>query len=266
MSLPTQSRLLKEVQLNFAGAVEYARLYEGSNSCSQFFNERLRIVTEIIGNKSNRKVLDVGCGPGILLSRLAGSGLKLCGVDCSPEMIAEARKRTRGTDVKLMIGRAEALPFKDATFDVVLALGMLEYLPDVLKGLTEIARVTKPNAVIVLSMLNADSVYRSWERLVYSPSNDSWLQRRLGTSEKSLLHLHRKKSLSNMMRACHLDTIDVTYFDANVCLPPLDTEYPRRTKKLNKWVAAHSAPWSYSLLHTAFILTARKRKTLAKAA
>jgi ubiquinone/menaquinone biosynthesis C-methylase UbiE len=266
VSLPTHGSFLEEVQRNFAGAAEYARLYEASSSCSQFFSERLRIVTEIIGNRSNGRVLDVGCGPGILLSRLAASGLKLCGVDCSPEMIIEAKRRTRGTDVKLMIGRAEALPFKDRTFDVVLALGMLEYLPDVMKGLTEIARVTKPNAVIVLSMLNADSVYRSWERLVYSPSNDSWLQRQLGKNEKSLLHLHRKKSLSNMMNACHLDTVNVTYFDANVCLPPLDTEYPRKTKKLNNWIVTHSAPWSYSLLHTAFILTARKRKTLARAA
>lgn len=266
MSLPAWGSLLKEVQRNFAGAAEYARLYEGSSSCSRFFNERLRIVTKIIGNITNGKLLDVGCGPGVLLSRLAWSGLKVSGVDCSPEMITEAKKRTRGTDVHLMIGRAEALPFKDRTFDVVLALGVLEYLPDVMNGLTEIARVAKPDAVIVVSMLNADSVYRSWERLVYSPSNDSWLQRRLGTKAKSLLHLHSRKSLSNMMSASHLDLVNVTYYDANVCVPPLDSEYPRKTKKLNKWIATHSAPWSSSLLHTAFILTARKRKDLAKAA
>jgi ubiquinone/menaquinone biosynthesis C-methylase UbiE len=264
--LAAQAHSIQEVQSNFAGAAEYARLYEGSSPCARFFNERLHIVMNVIRNVARGKVLDVGCGPGILLSRMASTDLELSGVDCCPEMIAEAKIRTARTGVKLVLGRAEELPFEDQTFDVVLALGVLEYLPDVIKGLGEIARVAKPKAVIVASMLNADSVYRSWERLVYSPSNDSWLQCRLGKKEKSLLHLHGRKSLSNMMSACHLRPVNVKYYDVNVCVPPLDSEYPENTRMLNQWVKAHSGRWSSSVVHTGFILTALKRANLAKAA
>lgn len=254
------------VQKYFAGAGGYARLYEGSTTCAQFFNERLRIVTEIIGNIHGGKVLDVGCGPGILLSRLAPTGSQLFGVDCCPEMITEAKRRTAGTGVELMLGTAENLPFEDQTFDVVFALGVLEYLDDLMTGLREIERVAKSNALVVASMMNAQSVYMSWERLIYSPSNDSWLQRLLGKRHESLMRLHSQKSLSDMVSACHLQPLDVKYYDVNVCVAPLDTEYPRSARLLNKWIATHSVSWSSSLLHTAFILTALKRPNLAKAA
>lgn len=126
------------------------------------------------------------------------------------------------------------------------------------KGLLEIARVAKQNALVVVSMLNVRSLYMTWERLLYSASQDSWLQRRLGKNGKSLLHLHSRRLLSKMMTACHLPPIDVKYFDASVCVPPFDSEYPENTRMLNQWIGAHSGRWLSSLVHTALILTALK--------
>jgi ubiquinone/menaquinone biosynthesis C-methylase UbiE len=263
---PAQAVLVQEVQRYFAGAAEYAQLYEGSGSCARFFNQRLRIAMGVIGNLRRGKVLDVGCGPGILLSRMASTHLDLYGVDCSPEMIAEAKKRTPATRAGLMVGTAEELPFEDQTFDAVFALGVLEYLQDVSRGLHEIARVAKSNALVVVSMMNAQSLYMSWERLIYSSANDSWLQCQLGKKQKSLLRLRGRKTLSNIMSACDLEPVDVKYYDVNVCVPPLDTKYPRKTKLVNQWIETHLGPWPSSLLHTAFILTAKRRQRLTKAA
>lgn len=256
----------EDIQRNFSGAAEYAQLYEGSDSCARFFNERLRIVLEVAGTLRGGKVLDVGCGPGILLSRMARNNLELVGLDCCPEMITEAKKRTAWTNVKLVVGRIQELPFEDETFDAVSALGVLEYLPDVIEGLDEIARVTKPNRLIVVSMLNAFSVYRSWERFVYSSSCNSWLQRHLWKNGKSLLRLHGRKTLMTMMKARCLDLVKVNYFDVNVCVPPFDLEYPEGATMLNRWIEAHSGGWSSPLVHTAFILTALRSANLARAA
>ncbi len=158
----------ERVACYFAAATGYARLYEGSRPCAQFLNERLRRVLQAVGALKGGKVLEVGCGPGVLLHRLASSKCKLYGLDCSSQMIAEAKRRTAGTNAKFTVGRAEQLPFEDQSFDVVLALGVLEYLPEVTTGLNEIARVAKPNAVIIVSMLNAVSLNGLWKHLHFS--------------------------------------------------------------------------------------------------
>ena len=95
-------------------------------------------------------VLDVGCGTGsvaLLLKRRVGSG-EVHGIDASPEMIqvAEAKARRAGTDIDFRIALIEALPFPDATMDLVTSTLMLHHLSDDLKraGLAEIRRVLKP--------------------------------------------------------------------------------------------------------------------------
>jgi ubiquinone/menaquinone biosynthesis C-methylase UbiE len=216
-------------------------------------------VLELIAPFSHGKVLEVGCGPGVLLSRLGSPELDLYGLDCCPEMIAEAKKRTAGTKVRLTVGLMQQLPFKDQSFDLVLALGVLEYLPQLSEGLNEIARVAKPNAVIVVSMLNVLSVYDLWQHSLYSPlRNNSWLLRQRKREIKPLLFLHPRKSLMRIMRACNLEPVKVKYFDANICVPPFDSEYPQRARMLNRWVEGHSGPWSSLFLHRAFLVKARR--------
>ena len=69
-----------------------------------------------------------------------------------------------------------------------------------------------------------------------------------------------------MMKSCRLEPIKMRYYDANVCLPPFDLEFPESTKKLNQWIEAHTGRWSSSLVHTAFILIAMKDASLARTA
>ena len=97
------------------------------------------------------RVLDIGCGTGTLAiaaRRRAGPAGAACGVDASPEMIARAARKARkaGLDVDFRVAVAEALPFPDAHFDVVLATLMLHHLPRATREqcVREMRRVLEP--------------------------------------------------------------------------------------------------------------------------
>lgn len=106
---------------------------------------------ELAGIAPGECILDVGCGTGTLAieakHRVGESG-KVYGIDPSPEMVARARMKARKSAVEVTFDTAaiEAIPFPDATFDVVLSTVMLHHLPDEARheGFREIRRVLKP--------------------------------------------------------------------------------------------------------------------------
>lgn len=112
-----------------------------------WFVGRRRIIAsfmkQVVGKLqvSQLHILDVGCGTGANLELLAEFG-EAEGVDVSPEALSFCRQRGL-TRVKQ--GRAEALPFGNASFDVVAALDVVEHLDDDVAGLREMRRVLKPD-------------------------------------------------------------------------------------------------------------------------
>jgi ubiquinone/menaquinone biosynthesis C-methylase UbiE len=96
------------------------------------------------------KVLDVGCGTGtlaIVIKRQLGTG-EVHGIDASPEMVRFAKEKSAkdGSDIDFRVALIEAIPFPDASFDLVTSSLMLHHLPDDVKakGFLEIQRVLKP--------------------------------------------------------------------------------------------------------------------------
>jgi demethylmenaquinone methyltransferase/2-methoxy-6-polyprenyl-1,4-benzoquinol methylase len=93
-------------------------------------------------------VLDVSTGTGAVARDLiAEKGCTVVGLDQSPEMLAEARRRLPD-DVKLIEGRAEQLPFPDATFDALTFTYLLRYVDDPATTLRELTRVVRPGGTI----------------------------------------------------------------------------------------------------------------------
>jgi ubiquinone/menaquinone biosynthesis C-methylase UbiE len=99
------------------------------------------------------RVLDVGCGTGLLLERLAerGLGLELHGIDATPEMLGRARRRL-GQRALLRLGSADRLPYPDATFDLVTSTSVLHLLGGRHDAaLADWARVLSPGGRLVVT-------------------------------------------------------------------------------------------------------------------
>ncbi|MCK5060999.1 class I SAM-dependent methyltransferase [Candidatus Parcubacteria bacterium] len=104
--------------------------------------------------KPGMKVLDAGCGEGVLSFMIAEKGAVVIGCDISKLNIEKCKSLNNifkfSSNVKFIVSDLENLPFKDGEFDLVVSSHVLEHLPDFDKGLKEIMRVTKNKAVIAI--------------------------------------------------------------------------------------------------------------------
>jgi len=139
-------------------ALEYVREREQQFS----FISQKRIVMELLRSHRGR-LLEVGCGPGVMLPDLLAMGFEVHGIDVSAEMIRRAEQRMAShalaSRCRLGVGDVERLRYSDASFDAVLSMGVLEYLPDYAIALREISRVLKPGGHAVLTVPNQASAY-----------------------------------------------------------------------------------------------------------
>lgn len=100
-----------------------------------------------------KRVLEVGCGTGLILERVQQFASQAQGVDLSPGMLDKAR--ARGLDVQE--ADATKLPFEDATFDVAYSFKVLAHVPAFDDAVAEMARVVKPGGHLVYDIYNRDS-------------------------------------------------------------------------------------------------------------
>jgi len=115
----------------------------------------------LIGPAPAGCAVDIGCGPGQILKKLSARlpAWKFCGVDRSFTMIRLASE-TEGSangSVRFVLGDGNALPFRDASFDLVLCNSVLHHMKEPSRLLAEIGRVAKPKAAILLRDLRRPS-------------------------------------------------------------------------------------------------------------
>jgi SAM-dependent methyltransferase len=104
----------------------------------------------LLGGGAGRRVLDVGCGPGALTAELLKEFEAVSAADPSESFVVAARARFPQLDVRR--AAAETLPFDDDTFDVAAAQLVVNFMADPVAGLTEMARVTRPNGLVAASV------------------------------------------------------------------------------------------------------------------
>ncbi len=142
------------------------------------------------------RVLDVGCGGGYTCEFLARRGARLSGIDRSAPCIEAARSHAAlaGLEIDYRVGRAEALPFAAASFDVVICVDVLEHVDRPDTTIAEIARVLAPGGTLCFDTINR--TFRSrltmiwlletllrlipagvhdWERFVTPEALEGWL-------------------------------------------------------------------------------------------
>lgn len=108
-------------------------------------------VAEMIDEKG-KKILEIGCGIGVLADMLQKKGNSVCACDISQEMINEAKKLNPNIDFSIQ--DIESLTYKDNSFDYVVTIGVLEYLDYDDKALKEIFRVLKKGGYAIIEFNN----------------------------------------------------------------------------------------------------------------
>lgn len=117
----------------------------------------LRWIDEL-GLSEGATALDVGCGAGLLAMELARRGVSVAAADSSSEMVTLTTRRAAdaGLGMRISVTEADArrLPFQREEFSIVVALGLLPWLPDPGRAITEMARVLAPGGWIILTADN----------------------------------------------------------------------------------------------------------------
>ncbi|MBI5380162.1 MAG: methyltransferase domain-containing protein [Nitrospirae bacterium] len=117
--------------------------------------------------RPGERVLDVSCGTGRWALDLARQGAKVIAADFARTMLSVAAGKAAGEGIRLPLLQSDlaALPFRTGTFDAVLCLLTLEFLPDKQRGLREMLRVLEPEGTLLLGVLTPWSPW-AWKRRV----------------------------------------------------------------------------------------------------
>jgi ubiquinone/menaquinone biosynthesis C-methylase UbiE len=124
---------------------------------------RHQYILEMVHGARGR-ALEIGCGSGEMLYELMKRNFKVVGIDIAPGMLKASRsllnERLPGKRAGLLQADIEHLSFPNETFDVIIAAGVIEYLPDDEKLLPELHRVLKPSGLLILSVRNKVNLSR----------------------------------------------------------------------------------------------------------
>lgn len=152
-------------------------LYVDVKTCLDYhFTRRLRLAHELVcrGTDRSARVLDLGCGSGVLSELLVESGYKVDASDMSEDMLEFAGKKLERFDPSryhLFRSECENLEAEDETYDVVACIGVFGYMDDVDAAIAQIYRVLKPGGRLVMSIRNFDHLrvfdFYNWLRMVF---------------------------------------------------------------------------------------------------
>lgn len=144
-------------------AAEYSAKYEHpTNILGLEKIRRMELLVEYAHSIQPNCLLDAGCGPGVVLSVLGGRlpHATFVGTDLSYSMLHQAHARNLDS-APLVQSRVEQPPFANNSFDLVYALGVLDYLADPVIFFKSVQRIVRPGGYIIFTYPNGDSVNRA---------------------------------------------------------------------------------------------------------
>jgi SAM-dependent methyltransferase len=121
------------------------------------------------------RLLNLGCGTGGFNVAAEAAGALAWGVDVDPDAVAIAR--ARHPSGRIANAAAEALPFRDGSFDVVYCMSTLEHVADRTRALRESARVLSPAGALYLHTPSRWSCFETHYKLLWIPGLPKWLGR-----------------------------------------------------------------------------------------
>ena len=129
--------------------------YLAGRVTEEFFSEKH--ASDIASRVPGRRVLDIGCGTGPLVGELLRRGRDAVGVDSSPEVIAEARRRYGD---RFSVGSVTSLPYPDESFDSATLIEVVEHLDDAAldSAIREARRVLRPAGNLLITTPNSEKL------------------------------------------------------------------------------------------------------------
>jgi SAM-dependent methyltransferase len=185
-------------------------------------------------DKPGGRILDVACGPGVLVEQMLSRGCEFWGVDGSQRMIGQCYKNFPGRDgTHFAVSNATSLPFEDGFFDAVTCLGVIDRIQNYALAMQEMARVLKEDGTLIVAVGNLLSPGALWRNYFYSP-----LVALLRPMYYGLLRKPRKPAMSPVARLQLASTYrkvavasgcvatDVVYFNFDLLPSPLNEWFP----------------------------------------
>lgn len=216
--------------------------FDAGYSRSRAFRERFELWSDLIARHARRDdaVLDAGCGSGVFSRVAARHTASVVALDGSEAMIALAEQKARAEglgNITHRVGLLDELAQWDAgQFDLILSSSVLEYVDDYQAAVCSFVRLLRPGGRLIISMPNADSLYRRLERLAFS----------LTGRPRYVAHLKSRSTpmqLGEMLARDGMTILETHYFAE----PPLPSAilpimgHDQRRKSLFVQVAGHQA-------------------------
>jgi demethylmenaquinone methyltransferase/2-methoxy-6-polyprenyl-1,4-benzoquinol methylase len=131
--------------------------------------------------KKGYKILDIGCGTGVMfgrLKKLAGKRGRVIGIDFSPAMIKRAKNKHKNDKKNFIYADAHYLPFEGKTFDRVICFSCFPHFSDKKKAIKEAVRVLKPKGMLVISHLCSSRKVSAIHKCAGAPVSKDFLPRK----------------------------------------------------------------------------------------
>ncbi len=245
-------------------APTYFARYDIRNQDGHSFRIRKQRVLEGLGDlPPGSTVLDAGSGPGVMIRELLARDFRVIATDIAPAMIEECHRQFGDEPrLTLAVAPAEQLPVADSSVDAVIAMGLVEYLPDDKAVLREFARVLKPNGMLIVTLPHKACPSRLWDRLTKMLARPIVLAVRhaRGKTIPQVIHReYRVKDYSQLCKTVGLSVTDVVFYNMKIFLRPLDRWFPECAVRASEAVERFARMPILRRLGTGFIVFARKR-------
>jgi arsenite methyltransferase len=167
---------------------------------------RRRLVRSALAAAPGERILDVGCGPGFYSAELleeVGPEGSIVGVDSSASMLALAAHRCEGHgNVEFDQGDATSLPVEGASFDAVLCVQVLEYIPDLPAALAELYRALRPGGRVVVWDVD-------WATVSWHSEDPARMRRVLRAWDEHLADPSLPRTLAPAMRSAGFEHVEM---------------------------------------------------------
>jgi ubiquinone/menaquinone biosynthesis C-methylase UbiE len=205
-------------------AADYLERYDPRTTAGHSFSVRKERVLELLRDVPAGVALDIGCGPGVLAAELVERKYDYYGVDIAQKMIDVCRARFPQIDpARFTVGRIQSLKFPERFFDLILCIGVVEYLRDDGEAIREMARVLKPGGTAIISMPNRRAPFVRWNRGIYKPFVRGLNRLRGKKPEEELVHReYLEAEYFALLRANGLMPVDAVYYNFKLVPSPLD--------------------------------------------